>query len=243
MDTLLAQFALLIYTVYNSNRACRRQVIRKKVKDMKSSSKQPNSKMTPVLGLLAVVVGLALLSACGGGNQMAVNDITTPIKEVVVPTPTPVSLETPRELVGKKNAGGITYTAGKSLLDGVTDADSDKDGIPDRVAEHILALYKGSDASSTAKVEALKADAKEYGAVLALTYSELPKTKEEAARIIYTEVAFNNFCAFEKAFSMNEFEAASREMFLSNLNSALKVQRYREIEKLAGYQDLSRNCK
>ena len=236
MDTPLAQFALLIYTVYNSNRACRRQVIRKKVKDMKSSSKQPNSKMTPVLGLLAVVAVLALLAACGGNSPTSDNVVsTTPAVEI--------SKETPSALVGKKNAGGITYTAGKSLLDGVADADSDKDGIPDRVTEHILALYKGSDASSTAKVEASKADAKEYGAVLALTYSELPQTREEAAKIIYTEAAFNNFCAFEKAFSMTEFEAASREMFLSNLNSALKVKRYREIEKLAGYQDLSRNCK
>lgn len=211
---------------------------------MKSSSKQvENSKMTPVLGLLAIVAVLALLAACGGGNQMAVNDTTTPIKEVVVPTPTPVSLETPRELVGKKNAGGITYTAGKSLLDGVTDADSDKDGIPDRVTEHILALYKGSDASSTAKMEALKGASKLYTSILGLSYDQLPNTKEEAIKVKHPEIAYGNYCQFYKAFSMTEFEAASREIFLSNLNSALKVQRYLEIGRLAGYKDLSRDCK
>ena len=67
-------------------------------------------------------------------------------------------------------------------------------------------------------------------------------TKEEAIKIKYPEEAYANFCAFNKAFSMNEFEAASREMFLSNLNSALKVQRLREVEKLAGYKDTSRDC-
>lgn len=235
MDTPLAQFALLIYTVYNSNRACRRQVIRKKVKDMKSSSKQPNSKMTPVLGLLAIVAVLALLAACGGNSPTSDNVVsTTPAVEI--------SKETPSALVGTKNAGGITYTAGKSLLDGVADADSDKDGIPDRVAEHILALYKGSDASSTAKMEVSKAKARLYTSILSLSYDQLPKTKEEAIKIKYPEEAYANFCAFEKAFSMTEFEAASREIFFANLNSALKVQRLREVERLAGYKDTSRDC-
>ena len=236
MDTLLAQFALLIYTVYNSNRACRRQVIRKKVKDMKSSSKQPNSKMTPVLGLLAIVAVLALLAACGGNSPVS-DTASNNTPAVDVPR------ETPSALVGTKNAGGITYTAGVNLLDPVEDKDTNNDGIPDRVANYISAVYKGNDASTTAKVEALRDASKLYNAILNLNYSQLPKTKMEAVGIKYPQAAYDNYCAFDKAFSITEFEGASREIFFANLNSALKVQRYIEIRRLADYVDTSRDCK
>ncbi len=205
---------------------------------MKSSSKQiENSRMTSVLGLLAVVAVLGLVAACGGNSSTS--DTVAIAKDVIISADTP----TPSELVGKKNAGGITYTAGVNLLDPVADKDADNDGIPDRVANYISAVYTGTDASTTAKVEALIADAREYTSVLSLPYSNLPKTKTEAAKIIYTESAFKNYCIFTRVFSITELGSAAREMLLLNLNSALKVQRYREIERLADYQSLSRDCK
>lgn len=189
-----------------------------------------------VLLLLLLLAVLSLLVACGGNSPASdTANNNTPVVEV--------PRETPSALVGTKNAGGITYTAGINLLDPVEDKDIDSNGVPDRVEKRILFLYPGADASSTAKVAALVMDSREYNNVLSLIHSQLPKTKEEAGKIIYAESAFKNYCAFDKAFSITEFEGASREIFFANLNSALKVQRYKEIERLAGYQSLSRDCK
>lgn len=188
-----------------------------------------------VVAVLAIVVVIAILSACGGGNP------TSGSTTVVTST------ETPLALIGTKNAGGITYTGGNGSMLETSDVDMNKDGVPDRVATDILKQYPGTDVASKAKVDALMSQSRLHTSILAVTYDKLPKTKAEAMLIVYPEAAFSAYCQFDKAFSLVEFEEASHLIFFSDYNSAAKVQRLRELEKLAGYYgpgtDLSRDCK
>ena len=184
---------------------------------------------------------IALLVACGGGSSISDTANTT----VSVVTPTVVApTETPTTLIGTKNIGGITYTAGNGSMLEISDADANKDGVPDRIATDILKQYPGNDVATKAKVDALMSQSKLYTSILAVTYDKLPKTKAEAISVVYPEVAFFAYCQFDKAFNIAEFEEASHLMFLINFNSGAKVQRLRELEKLAEYKtDLSRDCK
>ncbi len=204
--------------------------------ERKETMKNRIEKNKTALLLVLLLIALGVLVSCGGESPVggtAIND--TPALDV--------PRETPKALVGTTNPGGITYTAGINLLDPVEDKDTDSNGVPDHVEKRILFLYPGTDASSTAKVAALVAESKEYNDILSLPHSQLPKTQAEAAKIIYTEAAFKNYCIFTRVLRITEIEGASREIFFANLNSALKVQRYKEIERLAGYQSLSRDCK
>lgn len=177
-----------------------------------------------ILGIVGIVV--ILVAACGGGNT----------------TQQTGKQETPSNLVGTKDpVSGITYTK-TTLIDPVSDKDADNDGVPDRVMEKLKAIYKGDDATTTAKIEALRGRAKVFTRILDLDYTELPKTKEEAIKIVYPEEAYANYCAFDKAFSITETENASNHNFFLNMNTRDKVKRLREIERLAGYKSLSRDC-
>ena len=176
------------------------------------------------IGISGVFILLAIVACGGGGNTQTGKQ------------------ETPSNLVGTKDpVSGITYTK-TTLIDPVSDKDADGDGVPDRVMEKLRAIHKGNDATTTAKIEALRADAKLYTKILNLDYTELPKTKEEAIKIVYPEEAYANYCAFDKAFTIAEYEAASRDNFFLNMNTRDKVKRLREIERLAGYKSLSRDC-
>ena len=183
-----------------------------------------------VLSAILLAGVLAILVACGGESPT--------VDVAVVPT------ETPLALIGTKNAGGITYTAGNGSMLETADVDANKDGVPDRIAADILKQYPAVDSATKAKVDALMSQSKLYRSILAVTYDKLPKTKAEAEAIFYPQEAFTAYCKFDKAFGLSEFSTANNVSFFSNLNSAAKVQRYKEIGALTGYKtDLSRDCK
>lgn len=186
-------------------------------------TKFKNMKRDIILGIVGVIV--IILAACGGGGNTQTG-----------------KQDTPSNLVGTKDpVSGITYTK-RSLIDPISDKDGDKDGVPDRVMERLKVIYTGNDATTTAKIEALRGRAKVFTRILDLDYTELPKTKEEAIKIVYPEEAYANYCAFDKAFTITEYESASRDNFFLNMNTRDKVKRLREIERLAGYKSLSRDC-
>jgi hypothetical protein len=184
------------------------------------------------LGVLLVLL-VILLVACGGSKT------TTGVI-----TNSDGSTSTAVYIVGDKNEGGITYTAGDgSLLDKHGDDKiTNAYGVPDRVLKGIDSMYQISTPQNELKKKELIDQSRFYIGVLELKNSELPKTKAEAEKFIYPKVRIGKYCNNVNIFSNLEIEEVYNRIYLANVYSKEKLIRYRQIEDLATVQDPTKFC-
>jgi hypothetical protein len=186
------------------------------------------------LGVLLVLL-VILLVACGGSKT------TTGVI-----TNSDGSTSTAVYIVGDKNEGGITYTAGDgSLLDKHGDDKiTNAYGVPDRVLKGIDSMYQISTPQNELKKEQLVKYSRFYTSILELKNSSLPKTKIEAEKVMYPQSIIQEYCknSPSEVFTNLELEEAYGRIYLANIHNKEKLARYAEIRDLATVQYPGKFC-